>query len=134
MHEANIANSILTALTNRLQEVPPSSGAAFVTSAKIAVGEFRNVDAECLLFAFDSMKSSFPGLETCRLQICPVDALALCLHNNHQYHPQPNLSYRCGICGSGIGALEKGEELDITSIDIESTANPFASVAIGSNA
>src|SRR5690349_13838482 len=112
MHEAAIANSILEIVKQRLQSV---GAAAQAQSVEVLFGEFRNVDPESVSFAFDNMKSLFPGCSNCQLSINTIAAAAHCKDNNHQYRPLAENAYRCPSCGSGIGKLLQGEELDVVN-------------------
>lgn len=116
MHEATIANSILEIVANRLESVGPQASAL---SVEILCGEFRNVDPESLLFAFDSMKELHRSLADCCLEINIIPASAKCKDNDHVYRPMYELAYRCPVCDSGIGKLVQGEELDVVNVTIE---------------
>jgi len=95
-------------------------------SVVVRIGEFRNVDPGSLSFAFDSLKQSYAGLEQCQLKLELVEAMAICQLASHRYHASPNTSYRCTKCGSGIGKLLTGDELDITNIVVITGANSEA--------
>ncbi|MCC7530220.1 MAG: hydrogenase maturation nickel metallochaperone HypA [Candidatus Melainabacteria bacterium] len=116
MHEAAIAKSILEIVGERLQSLGAHTNAQ---SVEVLFGEFRNVDPESVSFAFDSMRALFSGCSDCRLSINTVTAAAHCKDNHHQYRPQAENAYRCPTCGSGIGKLLQGEELDVVNVVIE---------------
>lgn len=116
MHEAAIAKSILEIVGQRLQSVGAAANAQSVT---VLFGEFRNVDPESVSFAFDNMKSLFAGCSNCQLSISTIEAAAHCKDNEHQYRPVAINAYRCPKCGSGIGKLFQGEELDVVNVIVE---------------
>ncbi len=116
MHEATIAKSILEIVGQRLQSV---GAAAHAQSVEVLFGEFRNVDPESVSFAFDNMKAMFTGCANCQLSINTIFAAAHCKDNDHQYRPQAQNAYRCPTCGSGIGKLLQGEELDVVNVIVE---------------
>lgn len=116
MHEAAIAKSILEIVGQRLQSVGTAANAQTVS---VLFGEFRNVDPESVSFAFDNMKAMFPGCLDCRLSISTIAAAAHCKENDHQYRPIAENAYRCPTCGSGIGKLLQGEELDVVNVVVE---------------
>lgn len=116
MHEAAIAKSILEIVGQRLQSI---GAAATAQSVEVLFGEFRNVDPESVSFAFENMKALFPGCLNCQLSINTIEAAARCKDNDHQYRPLANNAYRCPICGSGIGKLWQGEELDVVNVIVE---------------
>lgn len=116
MHEASIADAILQTASAKLLTTPE---ALQVTKVRVSVGEFRNVDPESLQFAFDNMKSQYEGMADCQLEIETVNAEATCQSNEHSYHPQFENAFCCQICGSGIGRMIRGEELNIVSVRME---------------
>jgi hydrogenase nickel insertion protein HypA len=116
MHEAAIAKSILEIVGQRLQSI---GAAATAQSVEVLFGEFRNVDPESVLFAFDNMKALFPGCLNCQLSINTIAAAAYCKDSDHHYRPLAKNAYRCPACGSGIGKLLQGEELDVVNVIVE---------------
>jgi hydrogenase nickel insertion protein HypA len=114
MHEATIASNILNVVQARLQR-HPSTRARSVT---VLVGEFRNVDEEALRFAFDSLKHSIPDCSVCELIVLESRLVARCAQKNHLYEPSPDEYYRCH-CGSGMGTIQKGQELEVIGCTLE---------------
>lgn len=113
MHEASIADSILRLAANKMKSTPNT---AAVKSVSVIVGEFRNVETESLQFAFDSLKSMYEGLSHCELELESVKPRALCSKNKHHYSPCFQNKYCCDKCGSGIGKIVCGEELEVVKI------------------
>lgn len=120
MHEATIAVSILDHLVSRIDR---SIQPVVAEAVYVSLGEFRNVDPESLKFAFDSLKREFPSCESCYLELKTIKATAVCRVNEHTYHASPMNAFRCEQCGSGIGRLVSGEELDITAITLTEKNN-----------
>lgn len=116
MHEASIADAILQHASAKLLS---RADAVSVSKVRVELGEFRNVDPESLQFAFDNMRSSYRGTSQCELEINFVSAKAVCQSNGHTYHPDFQRAFCCETCGSGIGRLLCGEELNIVSVRIE---------------
>ena len=116
MHEASIAESILKIARKRLTE---TRNAESVVSVRVLVGEFRNVEADSLSFAFDNLKGLYTGCSNCKLEMELVPLLAYCQSENHKYSPRFEDAYRCKICGSGIGKLIAGDELDIVGVTLQ---------------
>jgi hydrogenase nickel insertion protein HypA len=117
MHEATIAQSILKIASRKLLE---NHLAISISTIKVVIGEFRNVDWESLQFAFDSLKNTYPGCQNCRLDTEIISARAQCRQCNYIYHPQLANAFRCPECNNGIGKLTEGEELDIVQMTLES--------------
>jgi hydrogenase nickel insertion protein HypA len=114
MHEATIASNILNVVEARLQR-HPSTRALSVT---VLVGEFRNVDEDALRFAFDSLKQSIPDCSGCELIVVESRLVARCAEHNHLYGPSADHYYRCD-CGSGMGTIQKGQELEVIGCTLE---------------
>jgi len=116
MHEATIAQSILEIAEAKLRAIP---NAGSVLSVHVIVGEFRNIDAMSLKFAFDSVKDLYNSCAECELEIETIEARAFCRGDSHLYHPHFNSGFRCEQCGEGIGKMLSGEELDVIGITLE---------------
>ena len=108
MHEATIAKSILESAVKR------AASFSQVVCINVRIGEFRNVDPESLTFSFDCLKQEFSLLLDTELRIDWVPALAHCRENAHNYKPIADQFFACPTCGSGIGNLVAGKELEIT--------------------
>ncbi len=115
MHETFIARTILEHVEKRIRSMKEP---ALVEKVLVRVGEFTNVDPESLIFTFDSLKSLYEICRSSMLKLQTVQTLALCNDNGHEYHAQPDNSFRCPICGSGMNRLLAGQELDIVDIQI----------------
>jgi hydrogenase nickel incorporation protein HypA/HybF len=126
MHEATIAQSILNIAVDKLNQLPE---AVSVSSIKVQLGEFRNVEMDSLQFAFDNLKSSFKGCRDSQLEAEIILALAQCRDCADTYHPDFDQAFRCSKCNGGMGKLMKGEELDIVSITIETVSEEQSNYA-----
>lgn len=116
MHEASIAESILQIASKRLQQTENTDR---IISVHVLLGEFRNVEPESLQFAFDSLKTFYDGLEDCKLILELVETRAYCQGpDRHMYSPTFETHYCCEKCGSGMGELICGEELEIIKISL----------------
>lgn len=113
MHEASIAKAIIDRVQEHLEDNP-----APVTKIKIQIGEFRNVDPECLQTAFGAISEEYSYLCHCQLSIKMVKASATCRQCLRIYHPLAEQLFVCPDCSGGIGQLISGEELNIVSIEI----------------
>lgn len=114
MHEATIAANILDAVSLRLRQFPNT----IATSVNVLIGEFRNVDAESLMFAFDALRDSVRGCEFCELIVEASPLVALCAEHKHRYFPKPDGAFKCQ-CGSGMGEVIHGSELDIVGYALQ---------------
>ena len=120
MHEASIAEDILNIAAKRLGE-PASLTCALKICIK--VGELRNVDGDSLTFAFDNLKGRYPGFSSCKLETLSIKAEALCHQGKHKYNPRLENAFCCEHCGSGIGEIISGEELDLVKITVGAAEN-----------
>lgn len=116
MHEATIAQSILKIAAMRLVEAGRGNTALKI---RVKIGQFRNVDGDSLGFAFDSLKGTYPGLKTCQLETEAIKAEAWCRNDKHRYSPCFENAFCCEQCGSGIGKIICGEELDFVELITE---------------
>jgi Zn finger protein HypA/HybF involved in hydrogenase expression len=127
MHEASIAFAILSKTAEALSRrfaAELDAGAPIscqptprVTGINVDIGEFRNVDPESLTFAFDSLRKDLPELEEACLKINFIEARAVCT-KNHEYRPSPASFFACTTCGGGLETMLRGEELNITGIEL----------------
>ena len=59
----------------------------YVSTIKIQIGEFRNVELDCLQFAFDNLKTKIEGCQNCQLKAEIILASANCRDCTGVYHP-----------------------------------------------
>jgi Zn finger protein HypA/HybF involved in hydrogenase expression len=118
MHEATIAQSILKIAATKLEETGPAASALKIC---IKVGQFRNVDEDSLNFAFDNLKGLYRGFGACQLESQCIKTQAWCRRSHHRYNPCFENAFCCEQCGSGIGEIICGEELDFVELITEAT-------------
>lgn len=126
MHEATIAQSILDIATDALAR---STEAIGISNIKVRIGEFRNVEVDCLEFAFDNLKSSFAGCQNSQLTVETIIACAQCRDCGDSYHPDFERAFRCNNCSGGIGKLITGEEMDVVTISLEGRTKEYSNYA-----
>ncbi len=123
MHEATIAQAILEIANDKLKATPH---AAAILAIHVIIGEFRNVELDSLMFAFDNIKLVSDTTRQCRLVAEIVNAKAACRGAGHLYHPTFDNSFRCPRCDNGIGKLLCGEELDVIQLTLQAEDEPTA--------
>lgn len=114
MHEATVAKSVLDIAALRLAK----KEGACLTSVQVRLGAFTNVDPESLEFAFDALKKDHFGCSQARLDVQCVEAEALCFSEKHRYIPTFEQAFACPVCGSGIGELISGDEMEVVGCTI----------------
>lgn len=120
MHEATIASLILENAKNLLESSSSEENRRqdrAITKVVVEIGQFRNVEPESLLFAFDAMKKESSLTSQARLQIKLITPVAICSSGGHQYKPEQINHFGCNLCKGGIKEFIKGKELDIVSIE-----------------
>jgi len=115
MHEASVAQSILNIASKKLASTAHTDT---VTAIHVIIGQFRNVDIDSLKFAFDNIRSMYAGCSSCQLEAEVVTARATCRGCSRTYNPDMATSFRCPMCGNGVGQLISGEELDVIGITL----------------
>jgi hydrogenase nickel incorporation protein HypA/HybF len=123
MHEAKIASLILQ---KAAVQAASYEKILKVQKIELAVGKFRNVDVESLQFAFNALKEEFPLLIDAVLDVHEIEAQALCKENGHNYVVDLQKNFACPICGSGVGSLQSGKELEIRKILLETQECSYA--------
>ena len=89
-----------------------------VTAIHVIIGQFRNIDVDSLKFAFDNIRETYSGCSNCKLEAEVVRARATCRGCSRTYNPDVATSFRCPVCGNGVGQLISGEELDVIGITL----------------
>lgn len=114
MHELAIANEIIRIAR---ESVPPER-AGEIVKINIEVGEFSCLQSESLEFAFQALSRETP-LEKATLDIKRVKPLLECRRCARRYEPENGLFSPCPDCGTYGAEIVKGEELNITTIDLK---------------
>lgn len=125
MHEATIAQFILEKSRQisrreiaKIDESEEAEDQLVIANVCIRVGEFRNVELESLVFAFDALKKDDFLTEQASLEIEFIRMVALC-KNGHRYHPDAEDFFACPECNQGIETILEGKELEITNVKME---------------
>ena len=118
MHEAAIAKSILDLVERKVSATPVQSA---VSKVRVRIGEFRNLDPESLLFAFDALKETYKCCSNCDLSFEMVPLKVRCSLEGHEYAPNPSKGFKCDRCSGGIGLVLSGQELDLIGYTLVST-------------
>lgn len=115
MHEAKIASLILQKAAAKVADYGDNGK---VICIQLALGKFRNVDTESLLFAFDSIKGEIKSLSEAVLDIEEIEAKVFCEAAGHGYVLDLQKGVCCPLCGSGVGKFESGQELEIRKVQL----------------
>lgn len=114
MHEATLAKDILERV------VKLNTSEAPIGTVYLRVGEFRNVDRESLIFAFNAMRTFYACIVNAELLIEEVPLEAVC-KDGHKYSPTAKLYFACPECLGPIGKIISGQELDIVALEVKET-------------
>jgi hydrogenase nickel incorporation protein HypA/HybF len=113
MHEMSIIEALLETVRDELRAHP----GARVQTARIRVGQLRQVEPEMLEFAYNAAVRDTP-LADSRLEIDRVEASACCDACRLEFPVEENW-FECPRCRSTDVRLLRGDELLLTSLDIE---------------
>jgi hydrogenase nickel incorporation protein HypA/HybF len=114
MHELSIALSIVDGVLEELQR----QGAAQASAVHVRLGRMAGVDKDALQFSY-GIACHDTVLARSRLIIEDVDVLIYCPRcgAERSTHSFPVLT--CAECGSSAERIVKGEELEITGMEID---------------
>jgi hydrogenase nickel incorporation protein HypA/HybF len=112
MHELSIASSIVETV---LQEIERKK-LPHVQTIAMRIGALSGVDPEALQFGFDSIISGTP-LGNTKLEIEQVPVQGKCRNCNNEFAIQ-DFSFACPTCQSGQIDVTRGDELDITYLEV----------------
>jgi len=113
MHEVSIAQSILKTVIREHDE----SMLKKVTAIGVRIGTLSGIMPDALEFGFDSLKKD-TVLKNARLAIEIVDVGAVCQNCGHTFGID-NLFFKCPACGSSDIEVERGMELDMAYLELE---------------
>jgi len=116
MHELSIAESIITAVAQEMEEQSLSS----VSVIGVRIGAVSGVLPDALLFSYEVAVSGTP-LSATKLEIENVPAEGKCRHCG-AFVRLGDGSFLCSECGSGAVDLRSGHELEIAYIEAERSA------------
>jgi hydrogenase nickel incorporation protein HypA/HybF len=114
MHEMGIAAQVVQIATD---SIPADMAGARVEQVNLKVGKLAAVVPQSLLFCYDIITRDTP-LAGSRLHIEEVPVTARCNDCGHDWTVEGPV-FRCPECDSGSIQLTSGQELEITSIEIE---------------
>ena len=113
MHELSVALRIVESLEHELAD----EGEIEVAAVCIQVGALTGIVPEALQFAWPH--AAEPSLlRGSRLEIEWVEAAGLCPTCGIERTITNLQSFRCPVCGSPIGEIAGGNELDILSVEV----------------
>ena len=127
MHEMSIVEALLEAVQRELRV----HSDACVLAVHVRVGQLRQVVPETLQFCYQAATRDTP-LAGSQLEIVEVPATARCRECRTEFAVEENW-FECPRCQSVGGQLLAGDELQLTSIEIENvppsgTATPNSHV------
>ena len=120
MHELALAQSILDAVRRELEAYP----GATPVRVGVKVGALAAVDVDALQFGF---KVAVRGTKWSRLRLDAelIPAEAHCLACGHRTRAEFTV-LDCERCGSSQTVMHGSDELDLTSLEVESDGNDNA--------
>jgi|GEM_PF-157301 len=116
MHEMSIIESLVEAVNKERQAYP----GAQVIAVRVRVGALRLVVPEVMESCYAAATLDTP-LEGSRLELEQVAATARCGQCAHEFVVEENW-FECPNCHACGGELLTGQELDLTSIELEHAA------------
>jgi hydrogenase nickel incorporation protein HypA/HybF len=120
MHEMSIVEALLGAVCSELRAHP----GARVRAVHVRIGQLRLIESSMLEFCFTAaVRDTFLG--STRLEIEQVKAAARCDVCSLEFPVEENW-FECPRCSSPNARLLKGDELLLTSLDIQEGPSPNA--------
>ncbi len=113
MHELSLAQRIVEIVHESVGKHPPQT----VRTIFLDVGELANVHLESLTFAFEALVEG-TDLQTASLKITTVSVEILC-RSCGMISVVDRFAFECTHCQSTSLDIRRGQELNITSIEIE---------------
>jgi hydrogenase nickel incorporation protein HypA/HybF len=117
MHEMSIVEALLRQVRNELRPYPNSR----VRSVRVRVGKTRLIEPEMLAFCYKTAVRD-TSLADSRLEIEQVGAMARCDVCSLTFEIG-DAWFECPRCHSTGAELLAGNELELTSIEVETGAN-----------
>jgi len=113
MHELSIASSIIDIVLDEIKE----KNVLKVNSIGLRIGAMSGILPDALEFGFDAIKLETP-LSAAKLVIEEVPLSGSC-NSCKETFPVRNLIFACPVCDSTSITVVKGDELDISYIEVE---------------
>lgn len=114
MHEVGIVREIL----NTVEDAARGAGASRVVSVTLRIGDMCEVVPEALDFAWETLRAERPLTKGAELTVETVLPASTCLDCGVEFE-HDRFHCRCPECGDANTRLERGRELEITSMEIE---------------
>ena len=112
MHEFSIMQSALETAAHKMR----ASGATQIHRLKLRIGKLSGVVPEALRFAFEGLKTDSPAAAA-ELEIEEVPAVCWCADCTAEFEAV-DLKYECPHCHEPSGNLRRGNELELSSLEI----------------
>jgi len=117
MHEMSIVEALLETVRDELRSHP----GAGVQTVRVRVGALRLIEPAVLQFCYEAAVRD-SSLATSRMEIQSVEASARCDVCSLEFPVEENW-FECPRCRSLNARLLKGDELLLTSVEIEETSS-----------
>jgi hydrogenase nickel incorporation protein HypA/HybF len=114
MHELSIALSIV----ELAQEEAERRGGVRINAVHLKLGSLSGVVKEALLFSY-GVSCEGTLLEGSRLLIEEVPAVVYCLTCQAERALDTIQSFHCPVCGAATPEVVRGQELEITALEIQ---------------
>jgi hydrogenase nickel incorporation protein HypA/HybF len=113
MHELSIAVELIRMIREELRAHPE----ARLKTAHVCLGALRQVERTTLEFCFEAIIRDSP-LAGAQLSVEPVEAAARCKRCGLEFAVEDRW-FECPRCAASDAELLRGDELELTSLDIE---------------
>jgi hydrogenase nickel incorporation protein HypA/HybF len=114
LHELTIAQEIVRLIKGSLS----SEQLSRVRQVNVTVGELTAVEEECLRFSFEAVVRDSP-LAKSRLNVELVKARLKCRECKKEHSPEDSFYSPCPDCGAFGADVIAGDELSVTSVDLD---------------
>lgn len=114
MHELSIALSILDVV-----EEQAGDGAARVAAVHLKLGRFCGIVKEALLSAYELAREDTP-LARAELLIEEIPLVIRCPACAAERTPESLYELRCPVCGTLSSDIVRGQELEVSALEMES--------------
>jgi hydrogenase nickel incorporation protein HypA/HybF len=114
LHELTIATEIVRLIKDSLS----SEQLGRVKQVNLVIGELTAVEEECLKFSFEAVVRDTP-LAKSHLNVELLKARLRCRECKKEYSPEDSFYSPCPNCGAFGGDVICGDELSVTSVDLD---------------
>lgn len=116
MHELSIASRVVELAAEHCR----AAGAARVAALTLRIGRLTCVHQEALRFSFDIVREGTP-VETAVLHVVEVPVTVWCPTCTAERTLPGIQHFACPVCGTPSGDIRAGRELDLDSLELETT-------------